>query len=265
MKKLFAVLIVLIMAFGCVEEPVNGNGNETNITPDEGPVVEYGDNVSVDYVLSVEGEVIDTSMASVADASGILDPRRIYIPLKFEVLYDHRVINGFVDAVIGMKVNETKNVTISPERGYGEYKPNLKYLIPKFYNKSMIESVPISYFEERNISFSNGTAFDTEFGRVFVEDFNDTHVEIAYMLEQGDTFTVNGLPQKVVDFDTQNLVYAIEYDVKIDKTYYALSPISLQPALIRIVNITDTFITMDENHVLAGKTLDYEITLLNED
>ncbi len=261
MKKLFAVLIVLILAFGCVEGPVNGNGNETNVTPQKGPVVEYGDNISVDYILWVDGAVYDTSIKEVANESGIYDPRRTYKPFEFQVLFDHGVISGFVSSVVGMEINETKGVSIPPEYGYGEYNPVLHYMIPKYYNKSMIESVPVSYFEERNISFSNGTVFDTEYGTVFVNDFNDTHVELAYIMDEGELFTVNGLPQRVVGL--YNLTYMIEYYVTENRTYYALSPMTSKPAMIKVVNISEDYITFDENHALAGKTLEYEITLIN--
>ena len=82
--------------------------------------VQKGDTVSVHYVGKFPGgKVFDTSMKSEAEKAGIFSPARDYKPLQV-VLGAHQVISGFEDALVGMKVNETKEVTIPPEKGYGK-------------------------------------------------------------------------------------------------------------------------------------------------
>lgn len=79
-----------------------------------------GDTVSVHYVGKFPGgKVFDTSMRSEAVKSGLFNPARDYKPLVV-VLGAHQVITGFEDALVGMKVNETKDVTIPPEKAYGK-------------------------------------------------------------------------------------------------------------------------------------------------
>jgi peptidylprolyl isomerase len=78
-----------------------------------------GDTVHVHYVGRFPGgKVFDTSMKSEAEKSGLFNPARDYKPLQV-VLGAHQVISGFEDALLGMTVNETKEVTLPPEKAYG--------------------------------------------------------------------------------------------------------------------------------------------------
>lgn len=78
-----------------------------------------GDLVSVHYVGKFPGgKVFDTSMKAEALKSGLFSPARDYKPLQVQ-LGAHQVISGFEEALIGMKVNETKDVVLPPEKAYG--------------------------------------------------------------------------------------------------------------------------------------------------
>jgi len=113
-KLLLIAIILSVLVLGCT-------------TPAE-KVVKSNDWVSVDYTgRYVNGTVFDTSNATIANQSGVYNPGRIYSPIQFQV-DQPGMIQGFNDAVLGMKVNETKyNVTIPPEKAYGEY--NQSYVI----------------------------------------------------------------------------------------------------------------------------------------
>ena len=79
-----------------------------------------GDTVSVHYVGKFPGgKVFDTSMKAEAIKSGLFSPAPDYKPLQVE-LGKHQVISGFEEALIGMKVNETKEITLPPEKAYGK-------------------------------------------------------------------------------------------------------------------------------------------------
>jgi len=76
-----------------------------------------GDKVTVHYTGKFEdGKVFDTS----------LDGQ----PLSFELGNGH-VIQGFNDAVVGMEPGESKTVTISHDKAYGDYKKELVIKIEK--------------------------------------------------------------------------------------------------------------------------------------
>ncbi len=65
-----------------------------------------GNTVKVDYTLTLDdGTVKDTSVGKT--------------PFEF-TLGSKQVIPGFEEAILGMKVGETKTVTIAPKDGYGE-------------------------------------------------------------------------------------------------------------------------------------------------
>lgn len=127
-SSIYAILLVLGIALvaGCT-------GTASN-------AVKSGDNVTVEYTGWFDnGTIFDTSNATIAQQAGIYDPESTYEPISFIVGNDE-VIGGFDNATIGMKVGESKNITITPDQAYGEYDPTL------------IQPIPLSVLEEANIT-----------------------------------------------------------------------------------------------------------------
>ena len=80
--------------------------------------VEKGDKVKVEYTGKLEdGTVFDSSEKHGA-------------PLEFEVGAG-QVISGFDEAIVGMKKDEEKKITLAPEDAYGERNEELIKDIPK--------------------------------------------------------------------------------------------------------------------------------------
>ncbi|VVB75343.1 FKBP-type peptidyl-prolyl cis-trans isomerase [uncultured archaeon] len=126
MKKIIAILGILAVAIllGCTQAPQNGSGlmGDTNKidsnTSGNGysnldqfaQLVRVGNKVSVDYTgRFTDGNVFDSSAGKT--------------PLQFTV-GAHNVIAGFENAVVGMRVGDSKTVTIPPEQAYGQYDEN---------------------------------------------------------------------------------------------------------------------------------------------
>jgi peptidylprolyl isomerase len=79
-----------------------------------------GDTISVHYVgRYVGGKAFDTSIESEARKAGLYNPARDYKPIHVK-LGAGQVIAGFEEALIGMAINEEKEVTIPPEKAYGK-------------------------------------------------------------------------------------------------------------------------------------------------
>ncbi len=79
-----------------------------------------GDTVSVHYLGRFPGgKVFDTSMEKEAKNAGLYNAARDYKPLQV-TLGTSKVIVGFEEALIGMKMNEEKEVVIPPEKSYGK-------------------------------------------------------------------------------------------------------------------------------------------------
>lgn len=126
--------------------------------------VESGDTVQVDYTGKLEnGTVFDTSIEEVAQEAGIYNAQREYAPLTVTV-GSGQVIEGFDEALIGMKEGEEKTITIPPEKAYGEY------------DESKVQAVPL---EELNMSETPevGQIYSSIYGGQFkVVAVNETHV-----------------------------------------------------------------------------------------
>lgn len=81
-------------------------------------VVRKGDTVKVEYVGSLEdGTVFDSSEKQKA-------------PLEF-VVGEGKIIKGFEEVVIGMKVGDEKEIKLPPKDGYGQHNPELVREMPK--------------------------------------------------------------------------------------------------------------------------------------
>ncbi len=72
--------------------------------------------VSMDYKLTVDGEVLDSS-----DDAG---------PLQFLAGYGN-IVPGLESEMIGMKVGESKDVVVKPEDGYGEFDDDAFMDVPR--------------------------------------------------------------------------------------------------------------------------------------
>jgi FKBP-type peptidyl-prolyl cis-trans isomerase 2 len=115
MKKILIFLLMAMILFsGCVGEKT----------------VKNGDNISVDYTGSLlNGKVFDTSIEKVAIANNLSVEGRVYKPLEFTV-GKGQMIKGFDEGVIGMKVGETRILTIPPEKAYGPSDPGMIRSMP---------------------------------------------------------------------------------------------------------------------------------------
>jgi FKBP-type peptidyl-prolyl cis-trans isomerase 2 len=131
MKKLIAILslFLLVALIGCTQSTGSDNNMpstiDTNKISDTNTVnkdtnvytniknigvIKEGDKVKVNYTgRFTDGNIFDTSIGKK--------------PLEFTV-GAHQMIRGFENAVIGMKVGETKTVTLQPTEAYGEIDQN---------------------------------------------------------------------------------------------------------------------------------------------
>ncbi len=87
-----------------------------------------GSTVTIEYIGRREdGQVFDTSRASVAREAGFLENGRAeeeYEPLTFEI-GGGRIIEGLEDGLLGYEVGDTPTIVIPPEEAYGEHNQEL--------------------------------------------------------------------------------------------------------------------------------------------
>jgi len=102
----------------------------------DGGVVETGDEVEVHYTGTLD------------DGSQFDSSRERGEPLKFKV-GSGKIIPGFNDAVLGLKVGGTRKVRVEPERAYGNRREDLVVRIP-------LEQVPGEVRKGQTLQLSNG-------------------------------------------------------------------------------------------------------------
>ncbi len=283
MRRYIVFAIVLMLVFGCpqTEIPSNETAEEppqTLITPVTPPTTEQppeiptippgytvnlGDTVWVNYTLWVNGIVIDTNNATLANESGIYNPQRKYEPFVYTVEFNKGVIEGFIINTIGLALNETVYFDVDPARGYGPYDPTKVIVVPRYYEVSNYETVPRAYLEQQGVNISNGTAYNTPYGDVFIDSFNEENVTLFYIFLPGHSFILKGIPQKIVSTDSAAFTATIEYMLEVNKTYSLPHPQTGMPTPFLVTDKTDQNITLDGNHPLANETLTFRVTLVD--
>ena len=124
-KTALIIIVVLVMLSASTLVIVLYQGNQ-DATDKANRKVATGDTVKVDYIGKLaDGRLFDTSLASIANDASVpkslsfsLRANSSYTPLSFTV-GGGTLITGFNNAVIGMKVGETKTVDLTPSEAYG--------------------------------------------------------------------------------------------------------------------------------------------------
>ena len=282
MKKILILLLIAVILFsGCVGEKT----------------VKMGDNISVDYIGSLDnGKVFDTSIEKVANESN-LSRSGDYKPLKFTV-GKGRVIKGFDEGVIGMKVGETRNLTIPPEKGYGLTKTELIHVfpivqvIPETTEMPKEIEIPVSQFERvigpgHKAGETVGIP-DTNINLTIL-NITTSDVLLSYKLNVGDTIWSKGAPwnETVINIENKNITVTANVSkndiiqlrgapwnstvVGLDNVNITLRhnpiPETIVPSMFGQTKFSfnETSIIMDQNPGLAGKTLVFKVTLVSID
>ena len=288
MKKLLILILAAAILFsGCVDKT--------------GQTVKKGDNISVNYVGSFQdGKVFDTSIESVAKANDIFTPGATYEPYNFSVgKTPSEAIEGFDEGVIGMKVGETKNLIIPPEKAY-PINPNKIQVIP------IIDKIPTITIIPREIKVPAGQ-FEQVFGpthsvgnTVQIPDSNinitvtniTSEITLKYDLNVGSIIWSANAPwnETVIKIDDKNIsikpIVKINDTIKLPNSPYNSTVVDMNDENITLrhnpipettaelpdmfgqmvptkIRFNETSITMDQNPEVAGKTLLFNITLVS--
>lgn len=276
---LLIVLIAVLMVSASTVVILIYQGEQSEESSSD--VVEVGQTIKVNYIGKLlDGRVFDTSLLTVANDDAAY-PKTLsftkrantsYTPLSFEVGAG-KMISGFDDAVVGMKIGETKTVTLTPDEAYGDMDPT------KLVTFQLTESVPLlqtftasSFKAEYGANAAQGlTVYDPIYG------WEATVYEYDV---QADRVTVKNVP-------TLNALYhiygtgSVGWDVKVTSIDSNAGLITIEHQLdeadsdmIKGLDGTSTFfiIDVDEdsgtavrnyNTELLGKSLVFTITIVS--
>lgn len=223
-----------------------------------GKTVEVGDVVTVSYIGRLEdGRVFDTNIREVAEnpvvqKTSSFKPKMVYAPFKFRVGAGE-VIPGFDEGVIGMKEGETKEIIIPPEKGYGNWSPELTQVYPRIQHVDVVEEVPMDELakETGQTQFVKNTTIPWRYWKARIVAITPDTVILKNEVTNLTVNTEIG-PLEIrrePGIITMTLTPALDAVVN---TKYG-------PARVSFVNETDFII--DYNHPLAGKTLIFEVTV----
>ena len=276
MILLFVVVIVLVTAGGYAAYGAMSTIQETT---EAGLNVNVGDQISVDYIgMFEDGTVFDTSIQSVAE-NNTLYPKSLsfsatapFNPLGFTV-GEGQMIAGFDRGVVGMGINQTKVITISPEDAYG------------FSNEDMIRTIDLSESFPVFEWISNSTGFEDKYsipaiiGTTVVNENYGWNMTVYYVdLSSGDILMRNepmigeiiqisdGWNSMVVSVDSssdrtgeivvKHLLYSTDEGNAMGSDEYG-------SFLVTDVDLTAGTMTLDYNREVVGKTLVFKITIVS--
>lgn len=130
--------------------------------------VQSGNTVTIDYTGKfVNGTVFVTTNATIAKENNIYSNATPYAPYSFVVGSGGAMIKAFDDQVMGMKINESKNITVTPKNGFGEYNASdlvtmpLETLKTNNTNMSLYVGQPTYYNDEYIYVVSSGPENNT--------------------------------------------------------------------------------------------------------
>jgi FKBP-type peptidyl-prolyl cis-trans isomerase 2 len=286
MKKFVILLLAaLILLSGCVGQKA---------------AVKNGDNISVNYIGRLpDGKVFDTNIETVAKENNLFNPEKNYIPLQF-VVGTKKVIRGFDEGVLGMKVGDSKIITIPPEKGYGLINPMLIQAMPRIENVSAtreipkVFDVPLNQFEGTlGPNHSIGEIVKIPDTNINVTILNITSkVSLSYNLKVGGEIWESWVPwnETVVKIDEKNITIKANVSkneivqlqgapwnttvIGLNNVNITLRHNAIPDTMIPIQNMlgqmipmklsfNETSIILDKNPELAGKTLVFNVTLVS--
>jgi len=285
MKKILILFLAALIIFsGCIGERT----------------VKKGDTISVYYTGSLQdGKVFDTNIESVAKEHDIIKPE--YVPLNFTV-GEPGMIKGFDEGVVGMKVGETKTLTIPPEKGYGLVDPELikandlienisakENMFPRVFNISLEQfegeygtgyniSDTVLYpgtninLTIKNITSSVSLSYDLKAGfeifsqnspwNMTVVKINETNIIIKPSVKKNDTIRFP-LDQFQKTPWTSTVIGVTNDNITIRHNPIPETIVQTMYGGTMKVKFNETSLIIDQNNELAGKTLIFNVTIVS--
>jgi FKBP-type peptidyl-prolyl cis-trans isomerase 2 len=258
-------------------------------------VVESGDCVDVDYIgkFAVNDTIFDTSYEDVAKEANIYNANRTYVPLNIFINsethtmppdiyknYTSNMIEGFKDALVGMKEGENKTAVIPPEKAYG------------IWNETMAEEMGVGFqpldsvmnctiegnkstflMGFTNVNITINSTFDYGAVALGVEgvlnatilNVTDTNITYKLLPENGTNF-VHPITGWNVTFIVENeTAFKMHSDIKVNHTFSIMY--YQQPIHFKVVNVNETTaklaINMNAPEIkFIGQTLVFELKLV---
>ncbi len=274
---LTSILIIIIIVAGSSYGIYYWYTSTQKSEPTPFLTVENGDRISVDYIgFFDDGRVFDTSIEDIAKNDAAY-PKSLsfqlrseggYKPLEFTV-GQGQMIKGFDEGVVGMWIDQTKELIVTPEEGYGSSDPN------KIKIASLTEEVPIKVIMNKT-TFLNTFAVEAEEGIVLKDPtwrwnitvFDISNEDVIYHNEPEMNMIIN--PQsawdsKVTDIDSSanggEGVIRVKHLLDDKDANKTIAYDEGGQFIVINVDVEDGTFTKDYNREVVGKTLKFRVTI----
>ncbi len=289
-KRIIAAGILILVLVGAA---IYYSASRLGKTGDSKEVVSAGNIVQVKYTGRLEnGTVFDTSDADVAREAGIYNALRGYDPLEFTV-GQGQMIKGFDEGVLGMKVGEKKKLTLIAADAYGEYDPKKIQAIPRVdvINRTFEINRTVSLPEAQFKQFFND---DPKVDKIYetkqtpwkykAKELKDGVVILEAVVKKGETYTLPGTfwESEVLEAGSIMKLQQNPKTGQVIPTPFGNATLTVSPKMITInvspvkgaviqgpfgqsavKDFNETSILLDLNHPLAGKTLIFDVEIVN--
>ena len=279
----YALVAILLISSGLIVFVMYQGGTAESSDND---IVADGMTIKVDYTGKlVDGRIFDTSNYTIA-SNDALYPKSLSFTLKAESKYDPteftvgagKMISGFEEAVIGMRVGETKTVTITSDDAYGDLDEDL---LTEF---DLVDTMEVT----RNYTYAEFVAYygsapvtgttisDPIYGwDVTVFDYNENADRVMIMNQPtvgslyhiyGEEDDGQGWDVLVTNVDSNSNNVTFEHQLT-EGDSEQIEGVDAEDETFSIINVdTDAgTAVMNYNDEVVGKTLIFIITIVSID
>ncbi len=128
-----------------------------------------GDFIEIEYTGKIKesGEIFDVTDEKIAKERGIHNEKATYGPIKI-ILGENFVVKGLEEELKKMNAGEQKEITVSPEKSFGNRDP-------KF-----VKTVPQSEFKKQNVTPAPGLVVDFGNMKAKIQSVNSGRVRLDF-------------------------------------------------------------------------------------
>ena len=289
----FLIILVAVIALGLLYFFMTQNPGKTPQSLDSN-IVQKGDTVYLKFVQKLEnGTIIGTNYEEIAKKEGIIKDK--YPPLIFTV-GKGQVPKGLEDAVIGMKISDKKTITLEPKDAYGEYMKELVVLGDRiqYQDRNITAQITEHLTSEdfrrafgKNVAIlGDNVSTDVTPWDYKITGIKDNNITVKAIINKGQSYKLPETPWNSTAIEVKDDEATFRQDppngfivptelgnatvtATGDKLKIIINPKIGDTSILdgvpaRVTQINETHITYDANQPLAGKTIIFDIELIQK-
>ncbi|MCX6651044.1 MAG: FKBP-type peptidyl-prolyl cis-trans isomerase [Methanomassiliicoccales archaeon] len=277
---LIVLIVILMVSASSVVILVYQSGQAEE---DKSTIVEVGMTINVDYTGKLtDGRIFDTSNYTIA-SNDALYPKSLSFTLKSESKYDPlsftvgggTLIKGFDSAVVGMRIGETKTVTLTPDQAYGSMDESKLVTFNLTEEVSLLVTLTSSEFEDEYGSspVEGMTVTDPYYGwAATVLEFNTgaDRVTVKNVPTMNAVYRIygdspSGWNVMVTNIDSSSNAITIKHQLTDSDNDYVMGTDDVGDFIVTQIDTVDGTAVKNYNSELLGKTLVFTITIVSID